>query len=172
MSKRQIHPSIDHLFSKDYHFDYRPIGRALTNNKVLLQLHKMANIPGQNALIVSQAENSANAQEIIQCAFVKKALETSQDQNAILITTLKTAMSNVGFTAGKLETERQRHRQRDKATQKHKYRDPDRHKDRKTDTETQRHTETETDRDTDRDRQTETETETETETYIQTEIDN
>ena len=107
MSQIPIHPSIDHLFSKDYHFNYQPIGRAITNNKVLRQLHRMANPKGLDPLIVSQAENSANAQEIIQSEFVKKAIETSQDQNAILITTLKTAMINVGFTAGKKETKRE-----------------------------------------------------------------
>ena len=100
-SKKPIHPSIDKLLSKDYHFNYQPIGRALTLNKILKQLHKMANPPGLDPLIVSPAENSANTQEIIQSVFVKKALEKSQDQNELLVVALKKAMTNVGFTAGK-----------------------------------------------------------------------
>ena len=99
--KLPVHPAIDHLLSNDYHFDYRPIGRALTLNKVLQKLHKMSNPPHLDPLVVSPAENSANAQEIIQSVFVKKALENCHENNERLVLALKKSMVNVGFSAGR-----------------------------------------------------------------------
>ena len=128
--KHSIHPAIDHLFSKDYHFNYKPIGRSLTLNKVLKQLHKMANPPNIDPLIVSPAENSANAQEIIQSVFVKKALENCSNQNEILVVALKKAMVNVGFLPGRQqlhrarERERERDREKERETEREKERIP------------------------------------------------
>ena len=86
----------------------------------------MANPPNIDPLIVSPAENSANAQEIIQSVFVKKALENCSNQNEILVVALKKAMVNVGFLPGRQqlhrdterETQRERRRERERETER------------------------------------------------------
>ena len=99
-----VHKKVDRFLNKNYHYNYQAIHQTLwTDNLVregIRNLNLISMPPKLAPLLVSAAENSRTAREIVEHEFVSIACGGISDSNKNLVTSLRSALEKADFPPG------------------------------------------------------------------------
>ena len=99
-----IHDKVDRFLDKNFHYNYQAIHHALWTDNFIRQgirdLHLISMPPKLSPLLVSAAENSRTAREIVENDFVSIACGEISDSNQNLVASLRLALEKADFPPG------------------------------------------------------------------------